>query len=58
MPASVGRGACFQGLPVLRFMQNACASGVSAVNSDNGFGEGDLASRIDHVDVNDAKRRI
>jgi pyridinium-3,5-biscarboxylic acid mononucleotide synthase len=46
VPTSVGYGASFGGLSALLSMLNSCASGVSVVNIDNGFGAGYLASRI------------
>ena len=46
VPTSVGYGANFGGLAALLSMLNSCASGVSIVNIDNGFGAGVLASRI------------
>lgn len=49
VPTSVGYGASFQGLSALLSMLNSCASGVSVVNIDNGFGAGYLASRINHM---------
>ena len=49
VPTSVGYGASFQGLTALLAMLNSCASGVSVVNIDNGFGAGFLASRINHM---------
>ena len=48
VPTSVGYGAAFDGLAALLSMLNACASGVSVVNIDNGFGAGYLASMINH----------
>ncbi len=48
VPTSVGYGASFNGLSALLSMLNSCASGVSVVNIDNGFGAGFLASRINH----------
>ena len=50
VPTSVGYGAAFGGLSALLSMLNACASGVSVVNIDNGFGAGYLASRINHME--------
>jgi len=50
VPTSVGYGASFQGLSALLSMLNSCASGVSVVNIDNGFGAGYLASMINHMD--------
>jgi NCAIR mutase (PurE)-related protein len=49
VPTSVGYGASFGGLSALLSMLNSCASGVSVVNIDNGFGAGFLASRINHL---------
>ena len=46
VPTSVGYGANFGGLSALLSMLNSCASGVSVVNIDNGFGAGFLAHRI------------
>ena len=51
VPTSVGYGASFGGLSALLSMLNSCASGVSVVNIDNGFGAGYLASRINHMEV-------
>jgi NCAIR mutase (PurE)-related proteins len=48
VPTSVGYGASFHGLAALLSMLNSCASGVSVVNIDNGFGAGYLASMINH----------
>lgn len=49
VPTSVGYGASLGGLSALLSMLNSCASGVSVVNIDNGFGAGYLASMINHV---------
>ena len=49
VPTSVGYGAAFEGLAALLAMLNSCASGVSVVNIDNGFGAGYQASLINHV---------
>lgn len=49
VPTSVGYGANLQGLSALLSMLNSCASGVSVVNIDNGFGAGYLASIINHI---------
>lgn len=51
VPTSVGYGASFGGLSALLSMLNSCASGVCAVNIDNGFGAGYLASMINHMEV-------
>lgn len=50
VPTSVGYGAAFGGLAALLSMLNSCASGVSVVNIDNGFGAGYLASMINHLE--------
>lgn len=49
VPTSVGYGAAFEGMAALLSMLNSCASGVSVVNIDNGFGAAFLASRINHM---------
>ncbi|MCQ2529457.1 MAG: nickel pincer cofactor biosynthesis protein LarB [Saccharofermentans sp.] len=49
VPTSVGYGAAFEGMSALLSMLNSCASGVSVVNIDNGFGAGYLASMINHI---------
>ena len=46
VPTSVGYGASFQGLAALLAMLNSCASGVTVVNIDNGFGAGYTAALI------------
>ena len=46
VPTSVGYGASFHGLSALLSMLNSCASGMSVVNIDNGFGAGYLAAVI------------
>jgi len=46
VPTSVGYGAAFEGLAALLGMMNSCASNVSVVNIDNGFGAGYIASLI------------
>ena len=51
VPTSVGYGASFGGLSALLSMLNSCASGVSVVNIDNGFGAGYLANMINHMNV-------
>ena len=51
VPTSVGYGASFHGLSALLSMLNSCASGVSVVNIDNGFGAGYLASMINHMEA-------
>ncbi len=51
VPTSVGYGASFKGVSALLAMLNSCASGVSVVNIDNGFGAGFQASLINHVGV-------
>lgn len=49
LPTSVGYGASFNGVAALLSMLNSCASGVSVVNIDNGFGAGYLASMINKL---------
>ena len=49
VPTSVGYGASFNGLAALLAMLNSCASGVSVVNIDNGFGAGYQAHLINHA---------
>lgn len=51
VPTSVGYGASFGGVSALLSMLNSCASGVSVVNIDNGFGAGYLANMINHVEA-------
>ena len=51
VPTSVGYGASFGGVAALLAMLNSCASGVSVVNIDNGFGAGYLANMINHMEV-------
>ncbi len=51
VPTSVGYGASFQGVAALLSMLNSCASGVSVVNIDNGFGAGYLAGMINRMGV-------
>lgn len=51
VPTSVGYGAAFDGLSALLSMLNSCASGVSVVNIDNGFGAGYLANMINHMEA-------
>ena len=46
VPTSIGYGANFEGLSALLAMLNSCASGVSVVNIDNGFGAGFMAHTI------------
>ena len=49
VPTSIGYGANFNGLSALLTMLNSCASGVSVVNIDNGFGAGYNASMINKL---------
>ncbi|HYG99938.1 MAG TPA: nickel pincer cofactor biosynthesis protein LarB [Terriglobales bacterium] len=49
VPTSVGYGAAFQGLAALLGMLNSCASNVTVVNIDNGFGAGYVASIINRL---------
>jgi hypothetical protein len=46
VPTSVGYGTSFGGLTALLAMLNSCASGLSVVNIDNGFGAGYMAAMI------------
>jgi len=49
VPTSVGYGAAFEGVAALLGMMNSCASNVSVVNIDNGFGAGYVASLINRL---------
>lgn len=49
VPTSVGYGASFGGITALLAMLNSCATGVSVVNIDNGFGAAAIASSINHL---------
>ncbi|MBS1828031.1 MAG: nickel pincer cofactor biosynthesis protein LarB [Acidobacteria bacterium] len=49
VPTSIGYGASFNGLAALLGMLNSCASNVTVVNIDNGFGGGYVASIINRV---------
>jgi hypothetical protein len=49
VPTSVGYGAAFEGMAALLGMLNSCASNVSVVNIDNGFGAGYVASMINRL---------
>ena len=49
VPTSVGYGANLQGVTALLSMLNSCASGVSVVNIDNGFGAAYQAAQINRV---------
>ncbi|MEW9050813.1 MAG: nickel pincer cofactor biosynthesis protein LarB [Neobacillus sp.] len=55
VPTSVGYGANFNGLSALLTMLNSCASGISVVNIDNGFGGGYNAVLIDQIVQRGAK---
>ena len=50
VPTSIGYGASFGGIAALLGMLNSCASGVSVVNIDNGFGAGYVAALINRRD--------
>jgi len=50
VPTSVGYGAAFDGVAALLGMLTSCASGISVVNIDNGFGAGFLANRINRLE--------
>ncbi len=49
VPTSVGYGANLGGVTALLAMLNSCASGLSVVNIDNGFGAAAVASAINHL---------
>lgn len=49
VPTSIGYGAAFQGIAALLGMMNSCASNVTVVNIDNGFGAGYVASVINRL---------
>ena len=49
VPTSVGYGAAFEGVTALCGMLTSCATGVSVVNIDNGFGAGYLANMINRL---------
>tara|TARA_Y100000746_G_scaffold204304_1_gene190824 strand:- start:99 stop:839 length:741 start_codon:yes stop_codon:yes gene_type:complete len=49
VPTSVGYGAAFEGVAALLGMLTSCASGISVVNIDNGFGAGYLANMINQI---------
>jgi NCAIR mutase (PurE)-related protein len=49
VPTSIGYGASFGGVAALLGMLTSCASGVSVVNIDNGFGAANIASLINHL---------
>jgi NCAIR mutase (PurE)-related protein len=49
VPTSIGYGASFQGMAALLGMMNSCASNVSVVNIDNGFGAGYVSSLINRL---------
>ena len=52
VPTSIGYGASFGGIAALLGMLNSCASGVTVVNIDNGFGAGYAASQINALSLN------
>jgi pyridinium-3,5-biscarboxylic acid mononucleotide synthase len=49
VPTSIGYGAAFEGMAALMGMMNSCASNVSVVNIDNGFGAGYVAALINRL---------
>lgn len=57
VPTSVGYGASFGGVAALLSMLNSCASGVSVVNIDNGFGAGFQANLINKIAVGHGHRK-
>ena len=56
VPTSVGYGASFGGIAALLSMLNSCASGVSVVNIDNGFGAGYQAGLINKIAIGKNRR--
>lgn len=56
VPTSVGYGASFGGVSALLSMLNSCASGVSVVNIDNGFGAGYQAHLINQMETSEDRR--
>lgn len=56
VPTSIGYGASFKGVAALLSMLNSCASGVSVVNIDNGFGAGYQANLINKMAMKHAPR--
>jgi NCAIR mutase (PurE)-related protein len=56
VPTSIGYGASFGGVAALLCMLNSCASGVSVVNIDNGFGAGYQANLINKLGVQSKKK--
>ena len=56
VPTSIGYGASFGGISALLGMLNSCASGVSVVNIDNGFGAGAFAGIINRMMNGKCKR--
>ncbi|MEW6349431.1 MAG: nickel pincer cofactor biosynthesis protein LarB [Thermodesulfobacteriota bacterium] len=57
VPTSIGYGASFGGVAALLSMLNSCASGVSVVNIDNGFGAGYQAHLINKIAVRNTQHR-
>ncbi|KIX12143.1 nickel pincer cofactor biosynthesis protein LarB [Dethiosulfatarculus sandiegensis] len=55
VPTSIGYGTSFGGVAALLSMLNSCASGLSVVNIDNGFGAGYQASLINQLAVKEPK---
>ena len=58
VPTSVGYGASFGGITALLAMLNSCATGVSVVNIDNGFGAAAVASSINHMELRKPESQI
>ncbi|MGE0084670.1 MAG: nickel pincer cofactor biosynthesis protein LarB [Desulfococcaceae bacterium] len=58
VPTSIGYGASFGGLAALLCMLNSCASGVSVVNIDNGFGAGYQAALINRLAAKPKQKRL
>ena len=57
VPTSVGYGASFGGVSALLTMLNSCASNVSVVNIDNGFGGGHIAAMINRQSVSPGEQQ-
>lgn len=57
VPTSIGYGASFSGLAALLSMLNSCASGVSVVNIDNGFGAGYQANLINKIAAKNSHKK-
>lgn len=58
VPTSIGYGANFKGISALLAMLSACASGISVVNIDNGFGAGFQADMINKLATGDLRKHV